>query len=117
MLLFRRLRGFLANGRLAFVACLVGSAALIARQQLDHLLAHSAEVGTKLREYLRSDALPFADQPEQNVLRSDMGVSELHHFTNRQLKHLLGARREGNVAGRRAPAPSDDFLNLSADAL
>ncbi len=92
-----RLAGAPAGAALA--AALAGRP-LVAGQQLDDLLADTAEVGAQLHQHLRCDALAFADQPEQDVLGADVVVAELQRFAQRQLEHLLGARGERNVARR-----------------
>ncbi len=94
-----------------------GLLALVARQQLDDLLAHPVEVGAELDEDLGGDALALADQPEQDVLGADVVVAELQGLAQRELEHLLGARGEGDVTGRRLLALTDDLLDLAADAL
>ena len=82
---------------------------------MDDLLAHTAEVGAQLDEHLGGNALALADQPEQDVLGTDVVVAELQRFTQRQLENLLRAWREGNVAGRRGATLTDDFFDLAAD--
>src|SRR5690606_16177852 len=91
-----------------------GLLALVAREQLDDLLAHLVEVGTELDEHLRSDALALADEAEQDVLGADVVVAELQRFSERELEHLLGARGERNVAGRLLLTLADDVLHLLA---
>ena len=85
--------------------------------QLDDLLAHAADVGAEPDEHLRGDAFAFADEPEQDVLGADVVVAELQRFAQRQLEHLLGARRERDVAPGRLLASPDDLLDLAADRL
>ena len=87
---------------------------LVAGEQLDDLLAHAGEVGAELDEHLRGDAFALADEAEQDVLGADVVVAELQRFAQRQLEHLLGARREGDVARRRRAALADDLLDLAA---
>ena len=91
--------------------------ALVARQQLDDLLANSAEVGAQLDEHLGGDALALTDEAEQDVLGADVVVAELERLAERELEHLLGARGEGDVARRRRAALTDDLLDLVADRL
>ena len=74
--------------------------ALVAREQLDDLLAHLVQVGAELDEHLGGDALALADEAEQDVLGADVVVAELQRFAQGQLEHLLGARRERDVPGR-----------------
>ena len=66
--------------------------ALVARQQLDDLLAHAAEVGAELDEHLGGDALALADEAEEDVLGADVVVAELERLAQRQLEDLLGPR-------------------------
>jgi hypothetical protein len=89
-------------------------AALVARQQLDDLLAHSAEIGAELDQHLCGDALALADEAEQDVLGADVVVAQLQRLAQRQLEHLLGARGERDVARRRRAALADDLLDLAA---
>jgi hypothetical protein len=51
------------------------------------------------------------------VLRADVVVTELQRFSQRQLEHLLGARGEGDVPGRRAATLADDLLHLAAHGI
>ena len=90
---------------------------LIARQELDDLLANPGQVGPELHQHLGGDALALADEPEQDVLGADVVVAELQRFTQRQLQHLLRPRGEWDVAGRRRTALADDLFDLAADSL
>ena len=54
-----------------------GLLALVARQQLDDLLADAVEIGTELDQNLGCYALTLTDETEQDVLRTDVVVSEL----------------------------------------
>ena len=90
---------------------------LVAGEQLDDLLAHAGEVGAELHEHLGGDALALADEAEEDVLGADVVVAELERLAQRQLEDLLGARREGDVAGRRRAALADDLLDLAAHGL
>ena len=75
------------------------------------------EVGAELHEHLRGDAFALADQAEQDVLGADVVVAELQRFAQRQLEHLLRARRERDVTRRGLPAVADDLLDLGAHGL
>src|SRR5690606_27389213 len=86
----------------------------VAGEELDDLLAHLVEVCPELDEHLRGNALALADEAEQDVLGADVVVAELARLAKRKLKHLLGARREGNVAGGLLLALADDVLHLLA---
>ena len=88
--------------------------ALVAAEQLDDLLAHAVEVGAELDEHLGGDALALADEAEQDVLGADVVVAELQRLAQRELEHLLGARRERDVAGRLLLTLADDVLDLLA---
>ena len=94
-----------------------GLLALVAAQQLDHLLAHPGQLGAQLDQHLGGDALALTDQAEQNVLGADVVVAELQRLAQAQLENLLGARGERDVPGRGLLALADDLLDLAADAL
>src|SRR5207237_38451 len=79
----------------------------VAREQLDDLLAHAGEVGAELDQHLGGHALALADEAEEDVLGADVVVAELQRLAQGQLEHLLGAGREGDVAGGRAAALAD----------
>ena len=51
------------------------------------------------------------------MLGADVVVAELQRLAQAQLEHLLGARRERDVAARRLLALADDLLDLGADGL
>ena len=89
----------------------------VAGQQLDDLLAHPGQVGAQLHEHLGGDALALTDEAEQDVLGADVVVAELQRLAQRQLEHLLGAGREGDVAAGRRAALADDLLDLAAHGL
>ena len=72
----------------------------VAAEQLNDLLAHGRQVRAKLAEHLGGNALALADQAEQDVLGADVVVAKLQRLAQGQLEHLLGARRERDVAGR-----------------
>src|SRR6185503_3660866 len=91
--------------------------ALVAAQQLDDLLADPVQVGAELDQHLGGDTLALADQAEQDVLGPDVVVAELQRLAQRQLQHLLGARRERDVSARCLLALADDLLDLLPDAL
>jgi hypothetical protein len=90
---------------------------LVTREQLDHLLADPAQIGAELDQHLGCHALALADEAEQDVLGADVVVPELERLTERQLEHLLGARRERDVTRRGRAALADDLLDLVAHGL
>ncbi len=51
--------------------------ALVAVEQLDHLLAHPVEVGAQLHQHLGGHTLALSDEAEQDVLRANVVVSQL----------------------------------------
>ena len=75
------------------------------------------EVGAELDEHLRGDTFTLADEPEEDVLRADVVVAELQRFAQRELEHLLRARRERDVARRGLTTVTDDLLDLRAHGL
>src|SRR5260221_10595757 len=88
--------------------------ALVAVEQLDDLLAHAVEISAEPDEHLGGDALALADQPEQDVLGADVIVTKLQCFAQRELKHLLGSRRERDMTGRSLLALPDNLFDLLA---
>src|SRR5659263_57025 len=58
-----------------------GLLALVAGDQLDHLLAHTVQVRTQLGEHLGGDTLTLTDESEQDVLRADVVVLSLIHIS------------------------------------
>ncbi len=91
--------------------------ALVAVEQLDHLLADLVQVGAELDQHLRGNALALADEAEQDVLGADVVVAELERLAQRQLEDLLRPRRERDVPARRLLALADDLLDLLADGV
>ncbi|BDZ55446.1 hypothetical protein GCM10025870_25190 [Agromyces marinus] len=51
------------------------------------------------------------------MLGADVVVAELQRLAERELEHLLGARRERDVPGRLLLALADDVLDLLADGI
>ena len=80
--------------------------ALVARQELDHLLAHAGQVGAELHEHLRGHAFALTDEAEEDVLGADVVVTELQRLTKRELEDLLRTRRERDVPRRRLRRPA-----------
>src|SRR5690606_10036599 len=77
----RRALGLLGTARDAGLALTrAGLAGRVARQQLDHLLAHAVEVRAELLQHLRGDALALADEAQQDVLGADVVVPELQRL-------------------------------------
>src|SRR5215204_1182815 len=60
------------------------------------------------------DALSLYHQPEQDVLRTDVVVTQLHSFPEGQFQHLLRARRERHLHTCSFFAVADDALYLFA---
>ena len=83
----------------------------------DHLVADLLGVGVEVEQDARGDALVLAHQPEQDVLGADVVVAERQRLAQRQLQHLLGTRREGDLPGGDLLAGADDPHDLRAHAL
>ena len=118
----RRVAGLAAGGGAGLLARTRAggagrAAALVARQQLDDLLADAGQVGAQLHEHLGGHALALADEAEQDVLGADVVVAELQRLAERQLEDLLGPGREGDVARGRRATLADDLLDLAAHRL
>ena len=89
----------------------------IAGQELDHGLADPIEIGTELLQDLGRDALALADQSEQDVLGSDVVVTELQRFSQRELEDLLRSGRERDVAAGDLRSPADDLADVQPNCL
>ncbi len=83
----------------------------------DHLVADLVGVGVEVEQDAGGDALVLTHQAEQDVLGADVVVAERERLAQGQLEHLLGARRERNLAGGDLLAGTDDADNLRANAL
>ncbi len=98
-----------------------GGAALLAPagagEHADDLVADLLGVGVEVEQDARGDALVLAHEAEQDVLGADVVVAEGEGLAQRELEHLLRARRERDLAGRDLVALADDAGDLGADLL
>ncbi len=86
-------------------------------QHPDDLVADLLGVSVEVEQDARGDALVLAHQAEQDVLGADVVVAQAQRLAQRQLQHLLGARRERDLAGGDLLAGADDAHDLRAHAL
>ena len=86
-------------------------------QHADDLVADLLGVGVEVEQDAGGDALVLAHQAEQDVLGADVVVAEAQRLAQRELEHLLGARRERDLAGGDLLAGADDAHDLRAHAL
>ena len=93
------------------------AAAAGAGQHADDLVADLLGVGVEVEQDARGDALVLAHEAEQDVLGADVVVAEAQRLAQRELEHLLGARRERDLAGGDLLAGADDAHDLRAHAL
>src|SRR5439155_14085363 len=89
-----RLRGLAPRRR-----GLRGGGVLLAERR-DDLVAHLLERYAERFEDPRRDPLALAHETEEQVFGTDVAVTELAGLVDRQLDHLLGARRERDLARR-----------------
>ena len=87
------------------------------REHADDLVADLLGVGVEVEQDPRGDALVLADEAEQDVLRADVVVAERQRLPQRELEHLLRARRERDLAGGDLVALADDPRDLRPDLL
>ena len=99
----RGLRLPLGRGRLALGA-----------EQRGRLHANLGGIDPEVGEDARGDAFAFTDQPEQEVLGTDVIVIELARFFEGQLDDAFGARREDHLLLDRLAAAADDGLDFRA---
>ncbi len=90
-------------------------AAAGAGEHADDLVADLLCVGVEVEQDARGNALVLAHEPEQDVLGADVVVAERQRFAQRELEHLLRARRERDLARRDLVALADDARDLRAD--
>ena len=88
-----------------------------AGEHADDLVADLLGVGVEVEQDARGDALVLAHEPEQDVLGADVVVAERERLAQRELEHLLRARRERDLAGRHLVALADDAGDLRAHLL
>src|SRR5205823_3088364 len=95
-----------------------GGAGLLAAarpgEHADDLVADLLGVGVEVEQDPRGDAFVLADEAEQDVLGADVVVTERESLAQRQLEHLLGARRERDLAGGDLVTLADDAGDLRA---
>jgi hypothetical protein len=94
-----------------------GGLRVAAGDQPNDLLPDPVQVRAQPDQHLGGHALALADQAKQDVLGSDVVMTELMCLTQRQLEHLLGPGSERDVPGRRLLSPADDLLDLLAHRL
>ena len=86
-------------------------------EHADDLVADLLGVGVEVEEDARGDALVLAHEAEQDVLGADVVVPERERLAQGQLEHLLGARRERDLAGGDLFTGADDAHDLGAHTL
>jgi hypothetical protein len=106
-----------AAGLLALAPAARRAPAARAGEHADDLVADLLRVGVEVEQDARGHALVLAHEAEQDVLGADVVVAEGQSLAQGELQHLLGARGEGNLAGRHFLARTDDADDLSAHAL
>ncbi len=92
--------GFLGRG---------GGAAL--GQDVDDLVPNLVQVDAQALEHAGGDPLALADEAQQQVLGTDVVVTEAARLVDGQLDDPLGPRREADLAHDRALASTDDELD------
>ena len=92
-------------------------AAAGAGEHADDLVADLVGVGVEVEQDACGDAFVLAHEPEQDVLGADVVVAEAQRFAQRELQHLLRARRERDLAGRDLVTLADDARDLRAHLL
>jgi hypothetical protein len=88
-----------------------------AGQHPNDLVADLLRVRVEVEQDARCDALVLAHEAEQDVLRADVVVAKAQRLAQRELKHLLRARRERDLPGGDLLARADDAHHLGANTL
>ena len=78
-------------------------------------MANLVQVHAQALEHARGDALTFAHQAQQQVLRADVVVAQPARLVDGQLDDALGARGQSDFADDRSIAAADDELHSRAD--
>ena len=92
-------------------------AAAGAGEHADDLVADLLGVGVEVEQDPRCDPLVLAHEAEQDVLGADVVVAQRQRLAQRQLEHLLRARRERDLTRRHLVALADDACDLGAHLL
>ncbi len=79
-------------------------------QQLEGLLPGLFQGDTQRLQHLRRHPFLLAQQTQQQVLRAHIAVAHLTGLRHRELEHLLGARRVGQLAHGRPRLPLPNLL-------
>jgi hypothetical protein len=98
-------------------ACCPALAPAGAGEHADDLVADLLGVGVEVEQDARRHALVLAHQPQQDVLGADVVVAQRQRLAQRQLQHLLGARRERDLSGGDLVTLADDAGDLRAHLL
>ena len=69
----------------------------------------------RLLQHAGGDPLPFADEPEEQVLGADVVVAQAARLVDGQLDDSLGARGQADLTDHRPVAAADDELHGRAD--
>ena len=112
--LVEELRGLLA---LAGACRSARAPATGAREHPDDLVADLLGVGVEVQQDACRDSFVLAHQAEQDVLRADVVVAKRERLAQRQLEHLLGARRERDLTGGDLLTGADDPDHLGPHPL
>ncbi len=88
-----------------------------AGEHADDLVADLLGVRVEVEQDACCNAFVLAHEPEQDVLGADVVVAQRQRFAQRQLEHLLRARRERDLAGGDLVTLADDPGDLRADFL
>src|SRR3954453_13876332 len=88
-----------------------------AREHADDLVADLLRVRVEVEQDPGGHALVLADEAEQDVLSADVVVAQAQRLAQRELEHLLRARRERDLARGDLLAGAHDADDLGTDAL
>src|SRR5204863_8989485 len=69
-------------------------------EHADDLVADLLGIDTKVQQGSHRHPIVFARDSEQDVLRTDVVVTQREPLAQRELEHLLCARSKGDLAGR-----------------
>ena len=95
----------------------IGLIALETAEQLNNLLTYARQVSAELNQDLSGNTFALTNQAEQQVLSTDVLVTQLQSLAQRVLQHLLCTRGKRHVTARRLGATTNNVDHLRAHSI
>ena len=91
-----------------------GSGGAAFSEQANDMAAHFGQIDTKIFQNSGRNAFTFANQPEQQMLRADVVVTQLPGFIPGQFEHSFSSWCKRNFNSDKAGSATDDLLYFDA---